>query len=244
MQLSVFLRKYLQNSITFVIFVTSIVAGFLVLFLVYQHVLISEIRISFTNKPFILAGIQGLADENLIFLDEERLAEQIKRQNPRAQKVIIRKERSRRLLIEITAREPVVALKTLSGYFILSNDGVVLEKVREQPEAYPVMSYYQNIPYTSTQAGELLDFDDIMLGIAITEHLRSLGIVVSAIDISGQHMVRLITDQDQDILVTTEKTAEMQKYQLETLLKAVAKEDTDYSQIDLRFDKPVFIPKP
>lgn len=212
--------------------------------MVHTVLLINTIEVVYTSgsKPVDIIGIDLIKKQTMVTLREKEIAETLTKLNPYVESVTVQRVPPGRVRLDVRTYTPYVLLQTKEGYFLLSNDGTVLEKMRDQAKGYPVMKYYQNFNYLATQAGNTLAYQDILLAISFLKQLKSYGIVIKTIDIAGFHMIRLVSDKEKEYLFTTEKELDTQKYQLDTLLKAIAREEEDYKLIDVRFDKPIYQP--
>lgn len=195
------------------------------------------------GKATSVKGLEGLAGENLLFVPEEEIREQILRSNPQVKGVTVYKSEPGVVDVEIQQRKPVAQLQSTDGYFLLCEEGVVIEKRREAFPSSPIITYYQSIPFASTQAGSKIDFTDITTAIQLVQKLQQSGLTVTDIAINGSHVIRLTTEKSKEILVTSEKDLKQTIYELETIIRETARRDIEFKSIDLRFEKPVYVPE-
>lgn len=237
-------KQFVKIGFSYIVFVTTIVSGFLLLYLVHTFLLINKIEVVYLkgSKPVDLVGIDLIKEETMLTLREQEIAETLTKLNPYVESISVQRLTPGRVRLEVRTYTPYVLLQTKEGYFLLAADGTVLEKTREPIQGYPVMKYYQNFNYLATQAGNTLDYQDILLAISFLKQLEGYGIMIKTIDIVGFHMIRLVSDKEKEYLFTTEKELNVQQYQLDTLLKAIARKGEDYKLIDVRFDKPIYQP--
>lgn len=194
------------------------------------------------SKQVDLVGIDLVKEQTMLTLREEEIGQTLTKLNPYVESVTVQRVPPGQVRLEVRTYIPYILLQTKEGYFLLADNGTVLEKTREPIKGYPVMKYYQNFNYLATQAGNTLAYQDILLAISFLKQLKGYGIVIKTIDIAGFHMIRLVSDKEKEYLFTTEKEISAQRYQLDTLLKAIAREGEDYTLIDVRFDKPIYQP--
>lgn len=243
MQLGRSLLQFIAHSVTFFVFVTSIVAGFLLLYVVQNFFVTKEIRVMVNGKASAVKGLEGLAGENLLFIPEEEIRDHILRSNPQVKGVSVRKSEPGIVEVAVEPRTAVAQLKSVDGYFLLCEDGFVIEKQREPFQSSPIMTYYQSIPFASTQAGDQLDYSDISTAIQLVTQLKQSGLMVKDIAIDGSHVIRLTTEKSKEIVVTSEKDLKQTIYELETIIRETARRDIEFKRIDLRFEKPVYVPE-
>lgn len=237
------LIRFIGHSLTFFVFVSSIVAGFLLLYVLQNFFVTKEIRITVNGKASSVKGLEGLAGENLLFVSEAEIREQIIRSNPQVKGVSVQKTEPGIVEVAVNPRIPVAQLQSADGYFLLCEEGVVIEKRREPFSGSPIMTYYQSIPFASTQAGSRLDYSDITIALRLAQELKQSGLVVKDIAINGSHVIRLTTEKSKEILVTSEKDLKKTIYELETIIRETARRDIQFKSIDLRFEKPVYVPE-
>ncbi len=237
-------KQFFKTGFSYILFVTAIVSGFLLLYMVHTFLLINKIEVVYAkgSKPVDIVGIDLIKEQTMVTLREQEIGETLTRLNPYVESITVRRVPPGQVRLEVRTYTPYVLLQTKEGFFLLADDGTVLEKMREPLQGYPVMKYYQNFNFLATQAGNTLAYQDILLAISFLKQLKGYGIVIKTIDIAGFHMIRLVSDKEKEYLFTTEKELNQQKYQLDMLLKAIAREGEDYKLIDVRFDKPIYQP--
>jgi hypothetical protein len=169
------------------------------------------------------------------------VGEQLKRLNPSIKMISVKKEYPNRLYIEVTHLSPVVYLQGDPGLYLLAEDASILEKNREKKNNLPVINYYQKLPFSNHQAGEKLDYHDIVFTIGFLQKLTDIDVEVKAIDISGSHVITFKTDK-QEILTSSDKDLKTQQYLLERIVKELRIKGEDFKSIDVRFEKAIYIP--
>src|SRR5690606_2689729 len=131
----------------------------------------------------------------------------------------ITKQYPNTLLTKVEYFKPLAILHTQEGYFLLSEEAVILEKSREEiSKSLPVITYYQDIPFALYQAGQQLNFKEIQDSIYFLQKLGSMRMPVISIDIQGFHMLGLYTS-DEVFFFSSEKDRKQQEYQLEATIK-------------------------
>jgi cell division septal protein FtsQ len=219
----------------------SIVTGFLLLYFGQDALAVREIEVTQKGKARPLVGLDGLEGDLLPLIRTEQLEADLRAQNPYVRSVSVEARYPGTLLVTVDNYTPAAYLQGDQGYFILAGDGRIVEKTREAKGTYPVIVSYQKPNYLLTQAGESYDLKEVVASLRFLELCRSLDIDVKRVDIAGFHMIRL-SSEDKTIVVSAEKDVHVQSYQLETLVRELRRSREDFSSIDVRFDKPVYVP--
>ena len=209
------------------------------LYLVTFYFTVQKIEVTQKGKPVALNGLKGLEGDRMILLDEKKTADTVLLLNPYLKTITVQKQYPQTLLITVDNHIPLAQLQGDVGYYILSDTAKILEKKRYAVPNLPLISYYQKLPFIQNQAGKFIDFQDIELALHFIKKVRSAGIAVETVDIAGFHMIRL-NSKDKTILVSAEKDKETQDYQFETIVRELRKDGNDFSELDLRFEKPIF----
>ncbi len=143
------------------------------------------------------------------------------------------------VVVEVKKLVPVAYLQIAEGYALLSQDGIILSKTRDDPNpAYPLIAFYQLLPYNAYQVGARIGHKDAQDSLYFLDIIQAARIKVNRIDITSFNMLGLYTDRG-TFLFTSGKDRELQKYQFEQSLKLVSVEGIAFDTIDFRFDKPV-----
>ncbi len=177
----------------------------------------------------------------MLLLDEDEVVDMLKKSNSYVKSVAVKKNYPDELELHIEYYSPLAILNVKDGFFLLSDDGIILEKSREEfkDKKQPHITYYQNISLSSYQAGQQILFKDIQDSIYFLKKLKSLKIEVNSIDIAGFHMLGLYTSAEEKYYFSSDKEREKQTYQLETSVRYFKVNGKKYKTLDLRFDKPV-----
>ena len=232
-----FLHKNKASLLFFSILVITITAV-IVFNTLYK---VANVRI-ISDKPISLIGIEAFYGKNTVFLSMEEIRRSIFDNNPLVKKVQVDKAYPGTLVITIEKNQPFAYLLVDRGYFVLSTDGRILKKVSDIGSLGPVINYYQKLTYSSYQAGDVIDLEDILTALHFTETVEGLGLPVLGIDINGFNMIRLQL-VNKMVFFTTEKEIPRQDYQLDTLIRQFKVEGRDFKSLDLRFDKPIIVLK-
>jgi len=185
-----------------------------------------------------LKGLNNIYKTNIVFFDEKKLASLLFEANPQLKKINIKKKYPEKLIIYVEVQEPIASLKTISGFFLLGEDGRVISKVKADVKQLPAINYYQKIDFSSFNSGQTISFTDLKLGLNYLNKGLSLGLPINSLDISGEDMLALKL-KDKEIVFSLNKEKNSQLYQFETIIKQFKIAGRDFKKIDFRFDKPI-----
>lgn len=227
------LRSKIKNiSITFLI--SIFLFGLLVY--VYQYFLIRKVQIEGVQD---IKGIDSLQNQFLPLVNAEDLEQNLLENNPSISSISIFKQYPDSLFLNAVELRPVAILYIADGALLLAEDGTVLEKFRTKDETdVPVITYYQPIYFNQHPIGEVFDQDDILATTYFADQMLQLGLAVTTIDITNENMIVLHTDEF-SVLVTSERDIESQYQDFAYAYKQLKREGTAFTDIDIRFDKPI-----
>lgn len=208
------------------------------IFFVNRFFLVKNIQL-ISDKKFELVNKNKLINKSLIFIDEHKIAKKIVLENYLLKTAVVKKKWPDNLLIEVTFYEPCASLIINNGYFNLSSDGRILEKLHESPMSLPIINFYQKLNNNSFQIGNWVDYKDINKALYFIDKLKQINIYPLTIDIKGQDMLVFNLIGAKKIIFSNNKDEEIQDYQLELIIKQFRVEGKEFSKIDLRFDKPI-----
>ena len=185
-----------------------------------------------------IIGLTDYHDQSLFLINDKELSEEIKKKNPYLKSLKITKKFPSTLVLYPDFYQPVAALKVSAGYFILSEDGRILAKIKESNRDLTLINYYQKLNYYSYSAGDYLDLIDINLGISFSQNLNRAGLRVDILDIADRDML-VCNVGEKKIIFTAAKDIELQIYELNQIIRQFKIKGQDFKSIDLRFEKPV-----
>ncbi len=188
------------------------------------------------------APLQGVSEIKGAFIwrvGEDNI-EAIRQLNPSYTIDSVEKTYPSTITINVYKQVPGAYLTVDGGYLLLSTESVILEKTREEPsDSYPIIAFYQHIPFSTYSVGQVIDADEI------EDSLYFLALVkqttkerVDSIDIVSYNMLGLYTS-NKTFFFSSEKEREMQQWQLEQAVKQFRIDGTAYTVLDVRFDKPI-----
>ena len=229
------LKSSLTALLGFVVFIL-VLGG---LYFVDNTYRIKHIKVLKDQPSATVAGYPEIEEKYLFLTSEKDIAATITHTNPSIKSVSVHKVYPDTITLDIIRYEPLVYLKSQEGFFLLSDEAVILGKSKEQEnKSLPVITYYQSVPFAEYQAGEQLPLQDIRDSIFFLRKLRELGVKINSIDIAGFHMLGLYTE-DKKYFFSSEKDRSIQMYDIEQAIKRFKSEKSEYKAIDVRFDKPV-----
>ncbi len=186
-----------------------------------------------------IRGIEKYVGTSAFLVSPDQISHELKSQNPKIQDIAITKTYPGTLHIIVTLKRASVQVKLADGYIIVAPDGYILSKTKDKPDqSVPLIQYYQPLFYNQYKVGTLLENSDIRSTSSISRSIQALGIKVASIDIASENMIVLHTEKF-DVFTTSEKDIEQQFLEFEYTYKQLSKEGTEYSSIDVRFEKPI-----
>jgi len=238
MSQNILLMKFLSKIKFFLLFILLCLISFLILFFVYQFFLIKNIQFV-SEQKFSLANKDELINKSLLLVDEDEISKKIIKENYLLKTVIVKKVWPNNLKISVTFYEPCASLIVNIGFFNLSCDGRILQKIKDSQQNLPVINYYQKLNAGSFQTGDWIDYKDIKQTLFFIDKLKQINLRPLTIDIKGQDMLVFNLNDSRIIVFSNSKDKDVQDYQLELIVKQFKIEGREFKKIDLRFEKPI-----
>lgn len=221
------------------LFMLGIVFAAAAAFIANSLLRVKTIRLEGVAKGQTIYGLDNAFDASMILLRSRNLGDLIKQNNPTVSSVAIIKQYPDTLHLKISFYKPAVYLAADNGYLLLSEDGRVLERVKDgQLRSVPIIHYYEKISFASTQPGSYLSMEDILKAINFAEKVKAAGYQVITIDIDGVDMIGLNLE-GKVIDFSSEKDSALQVYQMEQIVHQFRIEGKNFKKMDLRFNQPV-----
>lgn len=238
MPLLLSLKKFFLKVLKIVIF--CFIVGFFV-FLInffYEYTKIKELKIINVEKEEII-GLENLKNKSLVFLNLEETKKILLNKNPFIKEIDLEKKIPNILIIKVIFDQPIAVLSSDNGYFYLSSEGKILEKIKDLKKAYfPKINFYQKLFFNSYSLGDKIEFKEILFGLQILKMLTDLKIKVNSLDINSVNVL-LFNLENKKVYFSSEKEIGAQFYQFEKIYRQFKIEGRNYQEIDLRFDKPI-----
>lgn len=234
--------QFLKNKTLFFIGLFVFILVLVGLYIVDQEFRVRHIIVEPAHKRNDdIRGIQPIKGEMIWLLDEEETAAFIQSRNAYIKQVQVIKKYPDTVRVKVSYYSPIAILQVPDGFFLLGDEAVILEKSRAQfSQSLPIITYYQNIPFSNYQAGQELNFKDIKDSLFYLQKLVGMKETINSIDIKGFHMLGLYTSEEEYIF-SAEKEREQQAYQLEATVREFMISGRKIKSLDVRFDKPVVV---
>lgn len=231
--------KFQKQLKTILLVLALVGVFFLFLYQADKTLRVRTIRIQGIAKGQELYGLDALRQSSMVTLRDADVADLLKKNNPQVARVQVAKQFPDILTLTVTLYQPTAYLKADTGYLLLSSDGRVLARVRENSLLpVPIISYYEKISYDATQPGSFISLKDILTAMFFIEKTEAVGLQVNTVDIDGVDMIGLNLD-GKVIVFSSDKDREMQVYQMEQIVHQFRIQGRNFRKMDLRFNKPV-----
>lgn len=233
-----FVRRFLQKSKHFFIFVFC---G--ILFLGILYFLDAKYRVKTLTIEGIrdetIEGTETLKNRRIWMIDDAETIAYLNERNPGIKIISFDKNYPDEVIIEAKKIVGAAYLHVDSGFYLISDEGILLEKSREEPNSdRPLIEYYQKIPYSQYHLGQEMSQKDILDGLYFLKVVESSRQKVISIDIEGFNMLGLNTEKYK-YFFTSEKDRELQEYLFEKSIAQMNLEGIEFKELDFRFEKPV-----
>lgn len=230
------LKKYLNNlrRILVLAFLSTFI--FLVVYFFHSYFKIKEIKIIDGQENTL--GLNEIYSENIIFFNDKKIEELLNKKNPLIKNIIIQKKYPSTIVLQLSYFKPIAELLVNGGVYGLSDNGKIIYKARQKNAKFTQINFYQKLNYQNNNQGDLISFKEITDGLYFLKSFNDLGLKVNSLDINGINML-LFNLENKKIILSSEKTKELQIFQLGEIVRQFKIEGKQYQEIDLRYDKPV-----
>lgn len=220
-------------------------AGFAISYLLDRSLVIKQITVTTNTADTPVYGLHQFTGWSMVTTSPESIEDAIRRANPHLESTWVTKQYPDQIQVTVIQRPVAAAIVSSEGWMLLADDATIMRKQRSDEEpSQPVIEYYQTVPHHQFQAGDRLDHHDIRIALTGTKMLADLGFETDTITIDSFDRVALITTDGAEIILSTEKSLDDQQHLLETLIGGLRRQESDFSSIDLRFDRPILVPNP
>lgn len=184
-------------------------------------------------------GLDEFKKSNILFLETEKIKDNLIKKNPDFKKVSVEKKYPDTLLINIVLDKPLAVLRVDLGYFYLNGAGKIFKKTRKLTDKnLTEINFYQKLNFKIYSPGDFLNFREIKSGLFILEKMDELNIGITNLDINSNGVL-LFSLKDKKFFFNSEKDIEVQWHQFKEIYREFEIKNLKYKEIDLRFDKPV-----
>ncbi len=222
-------------KLTIVIFILVVALTFGLLFIFNSYFSVKHINVIGEGT---LKGLAIFQNKNILFLSKEDTEKTLYIANPHIKRVRIEKKYPDELVIVTEKAEERAVLIVANGFYVLSTEGRVLEKRRDDKSGVPHINLYQKMPFQSFQVGDMLDNSDIVLSLFFIDKLSLLGIKTNTVDINGIDMI-LLKSGEEEYIFSSKKDKNEQYDDLKLILERFKIDNKTFKKIDVRFDKPI-----
>lgn len=231
-------RKSIKISRHYFLGILLVIIFFLIIYYSDAFFKVKKIEIIGSAKTLSIQGIESWNDQNMFLISSENIRQELITANPLLKDIKVEKIYPDMLRFTPSMISKSAFLVVDQGYFLIGEEGRILQKVKKKESGVPVINYYQKLHYTSWQSGDYVQYKDILTALHFLKKAKDLGLKIDAIDIVGLNMIALHL-QEQKILFTTDKDKSIQDYQLETIIRQFKINGKQFKVLDLRFDKPI-----
>lgn len=238
MRLRLLSNRFLINKRNIFFCFCLIILLLLIFFLEAYLFRIKTIIIISNNENLEIIGVDLYKNKNLLFVSEKKIEREITDKNPKIKLVIAKKTYPDSLCLTIELNKTIASLKVNFGTFLLAENGRVIAKKKEESQGVPSIKYYQLLDYYSYNAGEIIDFKDLLASLYFIKNISDLGISINTIDINSLSMIALYSE-GKNIIVSGKKDWNSQFNQIKTIIKQFKIKGQNFNKLDLRFDKPI-----
>lgn len=200
---------------------------------------VSDVKVSGLHEGDMIFGTTQYQGRLMPLLSSIDVQKELATRNNHLRIISVQKQYPHTLFILATLTPALAQLDVESGYYELAANGILIARKKETHKStLPEIVLYQQIPFSTYQPGDIVNFSEILLALSVIRTAKEIGLVPIRIDISSSHMLALHTS-DAEFFFTSEKDSETQLYQFQTIIEEFRKQGRAISQLDVRFDKPV-----
>lgn len=232
-----FFNPYSIDLKTALFFLVLLILFFGLILVVYSTFRVKNIVLQNVSPNVKLYGLEGLKNVNLLFLSESKLSEEVIAANPYVAQVTVTKKYPNDLLLDLIYHKETADLQVAGGYFLLAENGRILQKLKEKNNSLTTLSYYQKLDFDNYQSGGNIDQRDILKTLNIISTFDNL----DSIDIQSADVIlcKLKGQSTRQVIFSLANDQATQIYELQTIYRQLKIEGKDFQKIDLRFDKPI-----
>jgi cell division septal protein FtsQ len=183
------------------------------------------------------ALISEASGQNIFIFSATEFAEKIRLDYPDFSEVSVNKKLPTGLLIKLNRRQSTVALSTDGRYFLVDQDGVLLEK-NDSAENWPVVF---STRVGVNELGKAVADEPTLKAIQILSECRWRLLEPLSASVVDENIIEVSFPDEIKVTFAATKSISSQLDSLQLILKRTKMEGSRLKQIDLRFDKPVVV---
>lgn len=231
-----FLTSFLTKLVLFALILASLVIGFIL----PNQFIINSIKI--LPKHTKIVGSDQLKNQNLLFLDIQKVKQQLFQDNPYLEKVTINKLYPQQLEIKVKLSRPVAQIKTNSHYLLINQRAKILAKLINPDPKLINISYYQKIRSFESRPGQTLINQDLVAAILVVAKGQEQNFNLERVNIPipGQIQAKL-TNRQTLITFSSKKNIAKSWTIVHNILRSLKIKGQSPKEINLLFEKPYYI---
>lgn len=200
----------------------------------------------FKIQNIIVEGAENVSgtdyvDGSLIFLTNKDQVEQyLFDKNPTFSHIDVEKVYPNTLRVSVEASHSVAYIEAEGGYLMLGESGRVIQKpkVGMVPRRGARIETYQKLYYDQNPIGTVIQQPEIQYILPLLSGFARLGFPCERVVIENFHMVVCNSDT-RKIVLSTEKSGQEVFGELKEVVSKLHVSGQEFSELDLRFDKPI-----
>lgn len=174
--------------------------------------------------------------KNILFFSTKNLTLQIQNKYPNLKSLAISKKFPQELIVKIEKREPKAIVKTSEEFFVVDDQGFVLEK--SQKSGLPLILFEKPV---SLGINEQFTQSEIIWAVNLVEKMKFYLFTPKETRIISPRNIEVSLDRGLMVIFSSKKSETIQLDSLQFIFSRSKIESKGIKKIDLRFDKPVVI---
>lgn len=222
-----------------------LIAGLLLtglfLFLANDFWQIKSISCQLNAEPcpdLMWAELMNLAGgKNIFLLTSSPLVEKIEKSHPELAQISVKKKLPNKLIFSLQARQAVVAVKGEDGFYLVDEEGVVLNKIEESAGFVLVIPQEDFAP----REGEKINNPLLLAAIQVLYESKLRLLEPKSVRLTDEEIIQLDLKNGLMALFSGQKDVRQQLDSLQFIFQQTKIKGEALRLVDLRFDKPVIL---
>lgn len=173
----------------------------------------------------------GLIGRSIWRVDLQRLADDLKTQQPHLKRIRVIRRLPDTLVIEVLARVPVAQVKVSSNWRAVDREGVVLPALGRTPAAHLTVLRDPKTDEERQRAVRLVEL--------LQRAPELIGHRVTSLDVGDAEQLSFVLDETLEVRCGREDQLPQQLDRVRTALRLLALRSLDAQYLDVRFDEPI-----